>query len=362
MKRLIVITITILIAHSSFSQTDYRKGYVITNARDTLFGLIDYREGLKAYKSCDFKNTKDQNTTTYEPRDIVGYGFENDKFFQTKEISVKGQPSKVVFLEVIIRSLVSLYRFENIYFIEKHNNNFQQLINETSELLVDGKRVLKSTNQHISTMNILLFECAEIREKIQQCRLNEKSLTNLIEDYNRCKGESSTAFKAKKPWTKAIVGVTSGVNISKLNFYTGFGFEHLEGVLEVSRSPVIGISMDILSPKLSERISLHGDLLYVTSNYYNYTILSNGSFTQRNYVTIELHQLKIPMGIRYTFPKRNFTPYLNIGISNTIHLKSNSIWIQEVESNNVVATNKTDALSIEKNQLGLWGGFGILKG
>ena len=203
MKRLILLLITICIAEFSFSQTDYRKGYVITNARDTLFGLVDYREKAKAYKSCDFKISKDQNAITYEPNSIVGYGFENDKFFQSREISIKNQPSQVVFLEVIVRGLVSLYKFEDTYFIEKGNDGLQQLINETNEVYVEGKRVLKNTNQHVGTINMLVFDCAEIRERVQKIKLDERVLTNLIEDYNRCKGEPGITFKAKQTLDKS---------------------------------------------------------------------------------------------------------------------------------------------------------------
>lgn len=361
MKRLILLIILICIAEFSFSQTDYRKGYVITNARDTLFGLVDYREKAKAYKTCDFKVSKGQNTITYEPGNIIGYGFENDKFFQSREISIKNQQSQVVFLEVIVRGLVSLYKYEGTYFIEKGNDGLQQLINETKEVFIDGKRVLKNTNQHIGTINILVFDCAETRERVQKIRLDERALTKLIEDYNQCKGEPSITFKANKPWTKAIIGVTGGPNISRLNFESNPGYGHLAGNFEVSKSPMIGVSFDILSPRLSERISFHSDFFYLTSKYYNYNLYNSSSSVERNYVTIELQQLKVPIGIRYTFPERKFTPYFNAGISGTIHLSSNSKWAQELESNSIVNTNENEALAIKNKQFGLWGGCGLLK-
>lgn len=361
MKRLILLKTLLCLAEFSFSQTDFRKGYVITNARDTLFGLVDYREKAIAYESCDFKASKGQNTITYEPSSIIGYGFENDKSFQSREISIKNQPSQVAFLEVIVSGPVSLFKFKDTYFIEKGNDGLQQLINETKEVFVEGKRVLKNTNQHIGTINMLVFDCAEIRTRVQKIRLREKDLTNLIDDYNRCKRESSITFKVKKPWTKAIIGLTGGLNVSQLKFDTNPGYEHLTGDFEVSKSPMIGASFDILSPRLSERISFHGDLLYLTSKYYNYTLYSSGSSVERNYVTIELQQLKVPIGIRYTFPKREFTPYFNVGISSTIHLSSNSNWVQEVESNSVVNTNENEALTIKNKQFGLWGGCGVLK-
>lgn len=361
MKRLALLIIIIFIAEFSFSQTDYRNGYIITNAGDTLIGLIDYREQAKGYKSCVFKVSNDQNPTNYEPNSIIGYGFENDKFFQSREISIKNQSSQVVFLEVIIKGLVSLYKYENIYFIEKGNDGLQQLINETKEVNINGKRLLKNTNQYIATINILLFDCAEIKRRIQKIKLDEKALTKLIEDYNQCKGEPSNIFKAKKHWTQAIIGVTGGLNTSQLDFENNPRYEHLAGKFGVSKSPMIGVSIDILWPRLSERVSAHTGLLYLTSKYYGYSLYNRSSSVERNYITIELQELKIPIGIRYTFPKREFTPYFNAGISSTIHLSSNPIWVQEVEMNNAVYTNEREALTIKNLQFGLWGGFGVVK-
>ncbi len=194
--------------------------------------------------------------------------------------------------------------------------------------------------------------------------MNEKSLTNLIEAYNRCKGEPSITFKVQKPWTKAIIGITGGVNISQLSF-DGFdgnqGYEHLEGNFEASKAPIVGISLDVISPRISERISFHADLLYLSSKYYSYSLFKHSYITLRNYVTVELQQLKIPIGIRYTFPKRNVTPYFNVGISSTIHLNSSTSWIQDVQVNNVVGIEKGYAFVFKQAQFGLWGGCGVIK-
>jgi hypothetical protein len=85
---------------------------------------------------------------------------------------------------------------------------------------------------------------------------------------------------------------------------------------------------------------------------------------ERNYVTIELDQVKIPVDARYTFPERKFTPYLNVGISATPNLNSKSTWLQELEGhfNDVFITQDNgEALPIKYSQLGFWGGFGVMK-
>lgn len=360
MKGILLTSAFFFIATLAFSQTDFRNGYVITNDRDTLFGMVDYREGNKAYNSCDFRSSEDGNTISYAAASIFGYGFENDKFFQSKEIILKDRPSTIVLLEVIVKSeLVSLYEYESTYFIEKESSGLKPLINETEEVTINGQKALKSTNRHIATLSMLLFDCPEIRGRIQNTKLNERHLSNLVEDYNRFKGKTSITYKAKKPWARATIGATAGFNTSQLSFKQYVGYEYLTGNFDVSNSPIAGISLNFSSPRISERISFRSDILYLESDYYKYGESTFSTSIKRNYVTIELQSLKIPIGFQYTFPKKKFTPYLNIGISATKHLSSDSEWIQEVEGIGGEESFTAEALEIKNGQLGVWGGCGV---
>jgi hypothetical protein len=195
----------------------------------------------------------------------------------------------------------------------------------------------------------------------QKINLEEGALTKLVESYNQCKGESGIVFKAAKPWKKVILGVNAGVNVSQLSFGTYLGYEYLEGDFEVSKSLMFGLSLDALSPRLSERVSVHADVFYLAPQYYHYNQLSIGSTVQTNYVTIDLQQLKIPLGLRYTSPVRSITPFINAGLSSTLQLKSNTDWVQEIESNGVVEIYEPAAYQITQNQFGVWGGGGLVR-
>jgi hypothetical protein len=362
-SRLLLIILVASIATVGFSQTDFRKGYIITNSLDTLFGLVDYREGAKAYRSCDFKEGKGQDIITYSPAEIIGYGFINNKFFESGEILAVNRILKSVFLEVIVKGEVSLYRYEGTYYVEKKDDEIlQPLYNKQTVEFVDGRRVLKSSNRHISTLNIMLFDCIEMRPRLQRVKLMERDLANLIEEYNRCKGSPVIVYKARKPWVKSTFGVVGGVQASSLEFNTeASGHDHLVGSFHGSKSPVAGLSVTVSSPRLSERLAFHGDLIYLSSRYYHFSLFENNLSIKRNYVTIEIEQLKVPISARYTFPERKFTPYFDLGISSTFHLAARSTWVQEVESNQVVETFRNEALSISDNQFGVWGSFGVSK-
>jgi hypothetical protein len=48
----------LLIAINSFSQSDYRKGFIITNKQDTIYGLIDYVSPSSNAQTCFFKRSE----------------------------------------------------------------------------------------------------------------------------------------------------------------------------------------------------------------------------------------------------------------------------------------------------------------
>jgi len=361
MRRNLLLILAVCIAKIGFSQTDFRKGYVFTNAGDTLSGLVKFG-GDNAYKLCEFKKSDAQEIVTYEPAQIRGYGFENDKYFDSKERI--GSSSELVFYEVIVRGLVTLYGYEDAYFISKDGGTLLPLVNEAEIVVIDGKNISKNSNQHVVTMNMMMFDCAKLRGKIQNTRLSERDLTKLIEDYNKCSGAPYITYKAAKPWIKVLTGVSGGMNISTIKFESqNISYKYLFGSFDASISPMANISFDILSPKKNEHISLHVELLYSAKEYYSFYKYETFSTIETNDVTIALQELKIPFGFQYTFFGRRFNPYFNIGMSQTYNLNTSSTWIRESELKltQVVETTNGEALDIPKSQFGYWGGIGLRK-
>jgi len=347
---------------SCFSQTDFRNGYLVTDKGDTLFGLINYREGIKAFGLCEFKGSKTGKTINYTPNEIVGYGFIKDKIYLSKDIKLEGADPKPVFVEVVLSGIVSLYRLEESFLVGKEGKIYQ-LINEQVETIVNGTRVVKNSNQFVATLNLLLFDCVELRSDIQKTKLVEGPLIDVIQAYNTCMGEKSIVYKESKPWLKSGIGISGGYGISAIKFDVpkNTSYKHLEGKFETSASLVGGLAVELESPRLSERFSFKGEILYLSSTFYRFNLFEDFSSTERNYVTINLKQLKIPFGLRYTFPARKFTPYASTGFSVTFNLNPESIWVREIESNNVVNTSMNEALNFNNQQLGYWASFGFLR-
>jgi hypothetical protein len=356
MKRIFIL-LFLALPGLGFCQSDFKDGYIITPANDTLRGLVDYRENQRANESCVFKQSTG-SIITYSPGQIAGYGFVNDKFYLSKFDSEAGMVD-TVFMEVLVKGPVSLYKTHKTFWLEKDGPRLYHLVDVVTESYVNGAKVLRHSNAHISIFNMLLFDCVEMRSSLSQVRLNEPTLTKIIQRYNTCMGGTQQIFKEKKPWIKVSAGLSAGINISKLHLTTPteYQYRHLTGTYERWQSPIFGISFGLMSPRVSERFSFTGGVLYNATKYNHFEM----RYTTRTYIIIDLRQLKIPLGFRYTFPERKLTPFLNMGVSSTMYLKSNSRWIEESGSSAVITTTSKEALLLNSGQLGLWAGGGIIK-
>ena len=360
MKYCILIGAFFLIPRFSFCLTDFRKGYVITDEGDTLSGFVDYRVGTMAHWSCQFRVEGSLALITYSPGEIFGYGITGDVFFESKKVEINGQPERHAFMEVIVKGPVSLYKLEKKYWVQKGNEAIYQLSNEKTQTIIEGKSAIMYSNRYIGYLNMLLYDCPELRDEINEVKLRERALSMLIEAYNECKGVESIVFEADKPWAKVVPGIIVGISSSELHFGQRSP-AHLSGNFKTVGSPFVGISLDVLSPRITERMAFHVDILYLGSKYRHYNQQEIFFSVRRNYVAVEIDQLKIPLGFRYIFRERMFTPYFNFGVSGTMHLNSRSTWVQEVEISGVVETAENEALPITRKQVGFWGGIGVLK-
>ena len=346
MKQPLLLLFSIFIAQQICAQNDFRPGYIITKEGDTLNGFVNYKVGLKKFEICSYKKTKEQkDQVNYYPNQIDGYGFVGDRFFEAKEITA--EESKKVFIEVLVKGKATLYRYNSDFFIEKNDSIFKQLVNEVSIEYTELGYREKQSNRHIGVLTYLFSDCPKVKKKAQTVQLKEKALVNLTKAYNDCFNEPSIVFLENIPWLKANVGFSPGCFSSELGNATAFSF---------------GAFVDISVPRVNERISIHTGAQYVSANFEGSSTRSNRFFNFSYETTTIMEQLRIPVGIKYTFPEKKVTPYFAVGVMNNINLKTNMVSMVERERivNNVLE-NFEESADLDTTRPGFWAGIGIKK-
>ncbi|WP_185154523.1 outer membrane beta-barrel protein [Fulvivirga sp. M361] len=324
---------------------------MITLENDTIQGQLDYRSNSKNYESCIFKG--EQGRTEYYPNQILGFGYNNDKFFSAQRI-------KDSFVEVLVIGEISLYRSRGKYHIMK-DTSFFDLESIIEKVEINGKIGTKENNRWRGITSYLISDCLSNSNSIvSKLSLDEKNLTRLIVKYNKCRGAEYTEYKISKPWTKFDIGVTLGLSKSEITTDGSGSFSYLDNSYN-SIDPSIGVLIAISSPRITEKIALQGELHFLKSNYSSLVELK-GSSTQFHDTFIDLTTLSIPLSLKYSFPEKKCGIYLQGGINYDHHLSSNTRLLSEQVSGNIVNTfPETTAFEVNDNQIGYWGGIGILK-
>ena len=345
---------------SLFSQTDFRIGYIINIEGQKIDGYVNYKENSSIYEYCEFKRNLDDETIKYTPSSIKGYGFNKDKFFLSKNINSDLNQQRKMFLEVIISGIATLYKSTGTYYLEKEGV-FKELNNEIVEYTQNDNVFRRPSKKYIGLLKVYFNDCEKIKRRVDATNYGEKSLGRIVNSYNECKGQKSIVYKEEKTWFNASFGAVVGISSSSLNYiHKSTEVLYFTEKSNSSISYLFGGFAELNSPRISEKISFYTGIFFSSNNFNTNMKSSNSSFNFISEVRTNLKQLKIPIGVRYTFPEKNFTPYFTFGISNYTNISSTTNWIRESEINNVVSiSNKkyeTGSLAV-----GYFGSIGIKK-
>lgn len=172
MKKIALI-VGLLISVGLYSQSDYRKGFIINNSGKKIIGYVNYKENRSVYDYCEFKSSLDGSVSKYTPELISGYGFENDKRFTSKSIEKNNSTAKK-FLEIIISGEATLLKLNRTFYI-KVRNNFKELNNEVIEYTRGAKVFRRPSKKYLGVLKILLKDCIEVKNKVDKTNYGEKN-------------------------------------------------------------------------------------------------------------------------------------------------------------------------------------------
>ncbi|MFC2124649.1 hypothetical protein ACFLU5_07535 [Bacteroidota bacterium] len=358
--KIMLIPLFIFHSYNSLGQGDSKYGYIITTKKDTVNGFIRYSKESSNYINCIFKDGLYYLERSYSPEEILGYGINNDKHFQSFNIhdTDKEAPTNV-FLEILISGEVSLFRYGNRFFISKSNLGLAELLVKVYDTKFGGTDSKREVNLYKSVLKAYLSDCEQIDNNVRKSTLNEQTLVNLILDYYRCTGDYYTLHKSALPWTNFNFGLGFGIYASRIN--TGsvkFDYPVLEK-LNCGLNPTVGLNLDISSPKISRRLLFNTGAWitsFKTSSYFFMTFDSQTNHYDLNFNTT---YLVIPTVFKYVFSEMRFRPFLKGGLGHYLILRKECQNYMELElDNGTVNTARLSDMPIGNYQIGLSCGIG----
>jgi len=341
MRNLILILALVNFINFNLSASNtIKSGYVIIQKGDTIRGYLIEQNSINSSKKCVFKSTPDTDKIIYKPNEIAGYRFNDGKYYISKQIGLDSdQAKKTVFMEFFIKGIACIYYYVDEkgehYYIEKAPFGLVEL----SDLDLTPENSKKGESIYKGKLKIIMADCPEIGNEINNTQLTYSSLVKLSKDYHNkvCTTESCIIFERKDTPVKVNFGVVVGLSGNNYKFgselWSDYRLGYQAGVsLKLKnilfQNDKLSFSVDLLIEKDATYTMKPFDnhrYVHVTYEGIDYVLTSfqNNSTIQELPVDLKLLDLKIPLLFNYNFDFRKISLVPGIGITNKFILNSN---------------------------------------
>jgi len=321
-QRLILLLSFILITAGAFAQKDFRKGYIVNNEGDTIYGYLDYRGNKSSAIKCLYKPDLKQDAIVYKPSDIQSYRFINGKYYVSKSLndSISGEK---LFLEYIINGIADIYYYRDIngehYFIDKGDGKLIPLKSETQTIKQGNTTYTRDSKEYVGTLKYLMADAPSISNEIDNSTLSHKSLIKVAQDYHGvvCTSGECIVYEKKIGRSKKYFGALVGAG-----YYTIFSGDNIQGPTYMKNmhftgpiSPSIGLFFKTGLPTVSEKMFFQCSLGYSQQH-----LSSSSSFDYPTYYTVynynqNVDRQVINSSILFKFERQQGTlrPFWEIG-------------------------------------------------
>jgi hypothetical protein len=370
MKHLYLFFFAFLISAQTFAQKDFRAGYVVQNS-DTIRGFVDYRGAVRSSKTTTFKTTLNANEQTYTPTQVAGYGFEKEgKVYESKTIpATEAQAEQQLFLHALAKGKASLYSYRDDsdrdrFLFSKDDAALVELTEQiyTRKDPKTGKSYRVVDQPFLGLLASAFHDCPDLKEdRLKSVKLQANSLIKLTEEYNQCVGSTQYIKEPKKTavtFMPVLTFARPSLETDGTHYYAKGSYSHTGLGLGG------GIAMQVSNPAMSEKLTILLELLYAPYRFEGEIRNNphNGRTTDYE-LLFDLHYLKIPAQLRYTFPKGKIRPYANLGVSYSYAAHSNRVEKKSSTFYNTSYEEESEALpgkDFRRQMFGAVAGAGLI--
>jgi hypothetical protein len=345
-KYLFLFILTISIGKIT-AQSNYQKGYIVSNAGDTIHGYIDYRQWDINPFEIKFRPDSLSKQVNYTPLDLkafvvsedhyLGGIFEIDKSpYLIEDLTTENKAfpdTDTVFLTVLVEGTLNLYYMKDSnakehFFIKKNDSGIFELIYRRYLVLnedkpgIENKTNIVENNMYKGMLIYYTSELPGLINKINSIRYETGELTKIVDEYNKktgCVSDYCHINNSRTKWIKSI-HVISGLTYSYYNFSKLLSVE--EGTIvkaDPNQSFVwfsAGIGLNLMPPRKLQRFSIYTEILYHADKYiYNYQIEEQVQLDHFYHYDFYAHYMNFSILPRYQPKFNNIRPYLNAGLT-----------------------------------------------
>jgi hypothetical protein len=273
------------------AQTNFVKGYYITQQHDTVRGYLEYRTEHKKSRVCVFKSDLKSKPVTFGPYEVLGVSFEDKDFYETHSFKGRTGNEELGFFKVILRGKLSLLRYDSRYFVRKESGEMYEITKRY--VVTDG--ISRADLSGFGVLKTLMNDCSDITEGyLKDQYAGNPHFKDIFIKYNRCSGSTFTESRDVQINPHFNFGLQAAANYCKLEF-RGVRVPLSSVSFDNEVVPSFGVFASIFLPRVNERFRL-----VVEANYHEVERHSNFQFSTALcdlYVNYSL--LRVPVIMRY---------------------------------------------------------------
>lgn len=359
-KTILTGLIFIITIYAAKSQNTFEEGYIINNAKDTIYGMIANNDFSSNSLQCKFKSRLDAKVEEFVPFDIHSYRFVNGKYYISKNVLIENKDVSL-FLEFLIKGKLNIYftRYKGVdyYFVEKEKDSLIYLDNSKiyyeyddikKEWVVSENETLQKvgySNQYKGKLLYVTSDVPEMRSRVSQLNLSHKSIIKFSKDYHNkvCDNEECIVFEKK---SAAMLSV--GATISYPYFQYGNAHTTIDKPFKFNQISFPGFFI------LAQSGIIHENVQLKASFYFDK--VDEQVIDENQGASLKGLGVTIPTTMQYTMPFKIVKPYANAGL--VIHFLNKPEFHRLVLSDGEITGKSLDALATTNyKRLNIGGSF-----
>ncbi len=332
MRLIIFTTLAVLLQLPSVAQSEFQKGYYITNNDERIECLIqnsDWKKNPSEFKYKISESQAIQKTTLLDVKEfsvpgsfvyvrkIVDIDRSSDN---VDEIDFNKNPKWVkdtLFLKVVLSGSATLYSYEqdnfSRYFYATGSSEIKQLVYK--RYIVSNNQFSTSRISENATFRQQLWtdvKCGTVNiNTISKLRYNSRDLEKYFASHNQCKGDAPESFTIREKKSETRFWVSGGLTYSSASATkSATKFDAQPGVR-------IGVEIEQVLPGNNNKWSI-----FIEPSYYSY---QSSVFVYPSTFSLNINSIEFPLGVRRYFPLNNEKKlFLNAYYTPTFAINFNS--------------------------------------
>ncbi|UOQ99190.1 PorT family protein [Hymenobacter sp. 5317J-9] len=328
LKHLLLAVSLLAVSSTAQAQKNFRPGYVVPLAGDTLRGEVDVRGGQRMASFCQFRPAGGGQPVRYAPTDLKAYGLSSGDQYEARPLpAAAGAAPAYLFLQVLARGKAALYSYTDEdsrprYYLQKTGEPaVVELVQNTQNVRGETGVVQESSYPFRRVLSQAFADCFAVQPMLPHAELKEATLVAIFERYNTCDPAAGAAAKTMARTTKFHFGLRAGMQKGDITYYHD-GRDEIKMASELK--PVFGVGLLLMPGAFNTKWSFGLEALYQSQQYHTTYQRSSGFVSSSNtyHVDITLQTLRVPLAVRYAPLQGRIQPYLQAGIETAVLLNT----------------------------------------